>query len=185
MEDKETLCIYCDKTCDVIIWNGLYNEEEESIYLCERCHRHLQRKDALSLKALRIVSQRACANLASDEQSFFYRMDLSALSVVLDEDNGKEVEKAEPERQVVVATYYTPQSVFKVPKGKDINKAHSYWVKYNTLHIFWTKEDEDNDNLEEIEPYWDVQEIDCKYPQDTEVELAEDHNIESSEDDEE
>ena len=187
MEDKETLCIYCDKPCDVIIWNGLYNEEEESIYLCERCHRHLQRKDALSLKALRIVSQRACANLASDEQSFFYRMDLSALSVVLDEDNGEEVEKAEPERQVVVATWWPPQSIFKVPKGKDINKAHIYCVKYNILYIYWTKEDEDNKIVEEIEAHFDIEDTMCyKYPQSTRCELAEDHNIESSdeEDDE-
>ena len=90
----------------------------------------------------------------------------------------------EPERQVVVATYYSPQSVFKVPKGKDINKAHSYWVKYNTLYIYWTKEDEDNDDVETIESYFDVNEMDCKWPQETEVELAEDHNVYSSDDDE-
>ena len=95
MEDKETLCVYCDKPCDVIIWNGLYDEEDESIYLCERCHRHLNREDTQSLKALRIASQRACANLASGGQSFFDRMDLSALSIVLDEDNGAEVDKVQ------------------------------------------------------------------------------------------
>ena len=91
----------------------------------------------------------------------------------------------EPERQVVVATYYAPESVFKVPKGKDINKAHSYWVKYNTLYIYWTKEDEDNNDVEMIEPHFDANEmVDCKWPEDTEVELAEDHNIDSSDDDE-
>jgi len=77
-DNNEPLCVYCDKPCDVIIWNGLYDEEDESIYLCERCHRHLQREDVLSLTALRIVSQRTCARLASDKQSFFYRMNLSA-----------------------------------------------------------------------------------------------------------
>ena len=54
--------------------------------------------------------------------------------------------KKEPERQVVVATYYSAQSVFKVPECKDINTAHDWWVKYNTLHIYWTEEDADNDN---------------------------------------
>ena len=94
--------------------------------------------------------------------------------------DNKDINK-EPERQVVVATYYAPESVFKVPKGKDINKAHSYWVKYNTLYIYWTKEDEDNDNVEQIEPHFDARDnCSFKYPQSTEVELAEDHNVESS-----
>ena len=87
-------------------------------------------------------------------------------------DNNKNMKK-EPEWQVVVATYH---SVFKVPKGKDINKAHSYWVKRNTLDICWTKEDEENDNAEEIEAHLDV---DYKSPQQTKVECAEDWNIKS------
>ena len=106
------------------------------------------------------------------------RLDMSANA---DKKNMKKI----VERQVVVATYYPPESVFKVPKGKDINKAHSYWVRYNTLYIYWTKEDEDNDNVEEIEPHWNAREGDYKRPQETEVELAEDHGIESSDDDEE
>ena len=101
------------------------------------------------------------------------------MSANADKKNMKEV----VERQVVVATYYAPSSVFKVPKGKDINKAHSYWVKYNTLHIYWTKEDEDNENVEEIRPTLNATEAsNYYYPQETEVELAEDYNIESSDD---
>jgi len=97
-------------------------------------------------------------------------------------DNKKDMKK-EPERQVVVATYYSPSSVFKVPKGKDINKAHEWWIKYDTLYIYWTKEDEDNKNVEEIEPTLKACEAsDYKYPQETEVELAEDNNISSSDD---
>ena len=93
-EDDDPKCIYCDKRCDVIIWNGRYGNEDESIYLCDRCNRHLERPDTRELQALRIVSQRDCTDLASGGQSFFDRKSLSALSVVLDEDNGKDVEKA-------------------------------------------------------------------------------------------
>ena len=100
-------------------------------------------------------------------------------------DNKEENKNIDVERQVVVATYYPPSSVFKVPKGKDINKAYFYWVRYDTLYIYWTKEDEDNENVEEIEPHWDASErIDYKWPQETEVELAEDCGIELSDDDE-
>ena len=101
------------------------------------------------------------------------------MSANADKKNMKEV----LERQVVVATYYRPSSVFKVPKGKDINKAHSYGVKHNTLYIYWTKEDEDNDNFQEIEPHFNAtEENDFKYPQETEVELAEDHAIDDDDD---
>ena len=93
-EEDDTACIYCDKPWGVIIWNGLYDDERVSIYLCDRCNRHLERPDTRELQALRIVSQRACTDLASGGQSFFEKMDLSALSMVLDEDNGTEVEKA-------------------------------------------------------------------------------------------
>ena len=101
-------------------------------------------------------------------------------------DNKEENKNIDVERQVVVATYYEPSSVFKVPKGKDINKAYFYWVRYDTLYIYWTKRDEDNKNLEEIRPHLKASEAsDYKYPQETEVELAEDNNISSSDDDDE
>ena len=104
------------------------------------------------------------------------------MSANADNKNMKEV----VERQVVVATYCAPSSVFKVPKGKDINKAHKWWVKYNTLYIYWTKRDEENNNIEIFEPHWNARdEMDCKHPQETEVELAEDHAIELSDDDDE
>ena len=103
------------------------------------------------------------------------------MSANADKENMKEI----VERQVVVVTYYAPSSVFKVPKERDINKAHNWWVKWNTLYIYWTKEDDDNDNVEEIEPHLDASEsIDYKWPQEEEVELAEDHDIESSDDEE-
>ena len=97
------------------------------------------------------------------------------MSANADKKNMKEV----VERQVVVASC---SSVFKVPKERDINKAHSYGVKHNTLYIYWTKRDEENDNFEEIRPHWNG--YSCKYPQEVVVELAEDHAIESSDDDE-
>ena len=58
-------------------------------------------------------------------------------------DNNKIRKKESQRQEVVVATYYSPHSIFKISKGKDINKAHSHWVKYNLLYIYWTKEDED------------------------------------------
>ena len=56
-EEDDTACIYCDKPWGVIIWNGLYDDERVSIYLCDRCNRHLERLDTQELQALRIVSQ--------------------------------------------------------------------------------------------------------------------------------
>jgi hypothetical protein len=52
-------------------------------------------------------------------------------------------------RQIILMyeypTYYPPKSVFKVPKGKDINDAHDTCItESNTIHIYWTKEDYDN-----------------------------------------
>ena len=72
----------------------------------------------------------------------------------------------------------------KFPKQKTSTR---HTVKYNTLHIYWTKEDEDNANVEEIEQHFDSNDYSFKYPELTEVELAKDHNIESSdeEDDDE
>ena len=97
MEEKkeDPLCVYCDEPCDVILWNGLYGDEDVSLYLCSRCFRQLNRKDTPSLQALRVVSEVSRTQLATGEQSCFDRPSLSALSVVLDEDNGDEVEKAQ------------------------------------------------------------------------------------------
>ena len=52
------------------------------------------------------------------------------------------------ETQVVLSIV---QTVFKVPKGKDINKAYYYDIYLNKLCIFWTEEDRENDTPEEIE----------------------------------
>ena len=84
--------------------------------------------------------------------------------------------KEEVKRQVVVAQMCLPDSYFKVPKGKDINKAHKWWVESNTLHIYWTKKDEDNKNVEEIDSYYDNGAINAAdYPvKETWVNLAED-----------
>ena len=50
-EDDDPKCIYCDKRCDVIIWNGGYDDEMVSINLCDRCNRHLERLDTRELQA--------------------------------------------------------------------------------------------------------------------------------------
>ena len=81
--------------------------------------------------------------------------------------------KKEPERQVVVAKYY---DFYKVPKGKDINKAHQWWVKHGTLYVQWTKEDK---AFEEITS--DVFNDTCR-PNEEEVGIAKDWGIESSDD---
>ena len=52
----------------------------------------------------------------------------------------------------------------KAPK-EETSTTHKYWVRYNTLYIYWTKEDEDNENVEEVEPTLDAtQASDYKYP---------------------
>ncbi len=62
------------------------------------------------------------------------------------------------ERQVVVTTYSVCE-VYKVPKGKDIKKAHEHWIKSgeSILCVYWTEEDKKNDRVEEFKvvQHWD------------------------------
>lgn len=87
-------------------------------------------------------------------------------------------------RKVVRATYYAPESVFKIPDGLDLEDESvvKFWgVKYNTLHIHYVDGRE-----EELEPYFDaVDSSDYKYPQETEIEDADDCNVDYSEDEDE
>ena len=88
-------------------------------------------------------------------------------------------------RKVIRATYYLPESIFKIPDGLDLeDKSIVKWwgVKYNTLHIHYVDGRE-----EEIEPYFDgcCHSIDFKYPQETEIVDADDCGTIEYTDDEE
>ena len=87
-------------------------------------------------------------------------------------------------RKVVRATYYAPESVFKIPDGLDLEDESvvKFWgVKYNTLHIHYVDGRE-----EELEPTLNaLDSSDYKYPQETEIEDADDCNVDYSEDEDE
>jgi len=87
-------------------------------------------------------------------------------------------------RKVVCATYYAPESVFKIPDGLDLEDKSvvKFWgVKYNTLHICYVDGRE-----EELEPHFNaVDSSDYKHPQETEIEDADDCNVDYSEDEDE
>ena len=67
-------------------------------------------------------------------------------------------------RKVVVAAYYSPESVFKLPHGLDLEDTDvvEWWtVKYNCLHIKYVGIDQ----IEDVEPVWDAMEsCDLKHP---------------------
>ena len=84
-------------------------------------------------------------------------------------------------RKIVHIDYHC-DGYFKIPDGLDLEDktvVESWGVKYNTLYIYYVDGRE-----EEIEPVWDI-EPDWKYPNNCEIEDAEDYNVEYSEDEEE
>jgi len=87
-------------------------------------------------------------------------------------------------RKVVRATFYAPDSVFKIPDGLDLEDKSvvKFWgVKYNTLYIYYVDGRE-----EDIEPYFDASEsTDYKYTKETEIVDADDCGIEYTDDEEE
>jgi len=87
-------------------------------------------------------------------------------------------------RKVVCATYYAPESVFKIPDGLDLEDKSvvKFWgVKYNTLYIHYVDGHE-----EELEPTLNaLDSSDYKHPQETEIEDADDCSVDYSEDEDE
>jgi hypothetical protein len=76
-------------------------------------------------------------------------------------------------RLVVFAEYYTPESVFKIPDGLDLEDktiVKQWWVKYNTLNIQYVGEEEEV----WINPVWDASENDFKWPRECEIRPADD-----------
>lgn len=84
-------------------------------------------------------------------------------------------------RKVVRVEYYC-KSFFKIPDGLDLadeTVVEGWGVKWNTLYISYVDGRE-----EKIDSVYDL-EYDCKYPDNCEIEDAEDYNVEYSEDEEE
>ncbi len=79
-------------------------------------------------------------------------------------------------QQVVVAEYYAPEVVFKVPKGIDLNDksvVENWFVRRHTLYIKYVGKDKE----EEHEPVFETEE-DFKFPNKEEVMKREDCELE-------
>jgi len=76
------------------------------------------------------------------------------------------------DRKVVVAAYYSPESVFEIPDGLDLEDTDvvEWWaVKYNCLHIKYVGIDQ----VEDVESVWDAMEsFDMKRPSNCTIEDA-------------
>jgi len=86
-------------------------------------------------------------------------------------------------RQVVVATYYNPQSLFEIPKGLDLEDksvVKDWGVKWNVLHIKYVNGEEKT-----INPTRDARDDDLKRPEECEIIPAEDAGYEYDEEEEE
>jgi hypothetical protein len=99
-------------------------------------------------------------------------------------------------RKVVVARWWTPKSVFKIPNNLDLedkNIVKEWWVKYNTLYIKYideenyikyTGEKPNKDNTQEIENNDDSY-TDYQWPEEQQIADADDYGVEYEEDEEE
>ena len=86
-------------------------------------------------------------------------------------------------RKVVVAKFYAPRIVFKIPDGIDLEDktvVKKWWVRNGTLYINFV--DGHNEEIDE-EYSTGFEELDCV--QETVIEDAEDWNVEYSQDEEE
>ncbi len=76
----------------------------------------------------------------------------------------------------VVIANYNLQSIFKIPKGLDLEdktQVKSWWIKWNTLKIELVDE-----TILNVKPEFDVMENDLKYPSDDPtIEDAEDYGM--------
>ena len=83
-------------------------------------------------------------------------------------------------RKVVRATYYPPDSVFRIPDGIDLEDktvVENWWVRYDQLHIEYV----DGREGDVIESEWQM-EIDTKHPDELEIIDADDGCVEYEED---
>ena len=83
-------------------------------------------------------------------------------------------------RQVVMATYHAPESIFEIPDGLDLEDKSvvEYWeVKYNELTIVYV-----NGKEETIAPTWDAADNQFKHPKECEILPAKDIPYEYEED---
>ena len=108
-------------------------------------------------------------------------------------------------RKILVANYYRPYSVFKIPDNLDLEDTtivKRWEVMWNELHITYTTKENyilyvrkepkkneeyrrgDKDDLTQVIQADNEYEIDYKRPEDTEIADAEDYCIEYEEDDE-
>lgn len=86
------------------------------------------------------------------------------------EETKCEEPECEEKRQVVIATYAPPRYTYVVPKGFDLNnkeQVKEYWVKYGTLYIRLT-----NKKVLKVEALHGLEDPDYKYPDETEIEDA-------------
>jgi hypothetical protein len=77
--------------------------------------------------------------------------------------DGREKKQPIMSQKVVVAEYYAPETIFKIPKGidlKDKTKVEDWYVRYNTLCIKFV----DKDKVQEIEASFES-EVDYKSPE--------------------
>jgi len=85
-------------------------------------------------------------------------------------------------RQIVSAIFPGPEVIFKIPDGLDLEDktvVEFWFVKWGTLHIHYI-------NGEEKEIEWEYEpEMDFKDPESSEIEDADEHDIEYEEDKEE
>ena len=86
-------------------------------------------------------------------------------------------------RKVVIAKYYTPQSVFGIPDGLDLEDdevVEEWEVKYNTLLIKYIGKEE----VEVIEPSWVLCDNELDYPEDYNIEDADGYGYDYPDDEE-
>jgi len=86
-----------------------------------------------------------------------------------------EEEKLKMSQQVVVAEYYGPEVVYKVPKGIDLNDksvVENWFVRRHTLYIKYVGKDKE----EKLEPVFDTEQ-DFKFPNKEEVMKREDYEL--------
>ena len=103
------------------------------------------------------------------------------------ENNTSSTKNIKDNRKVVVAEFYAPRIIFKIPDGIDLeNKTvvKKWWVRSGTLYINFV--DGHNEEIEE-EYCTGIEELgsDYYFPEEAVIEDADDWNVEYSEDEEE
>lgn len=127
-------------------------------------------------------------------------------TIVSQTNSADNTKNTKDNRKIVVASYYRPYSIFKIPDNldlKDTTIVKGWEVKWNKLYITYTtkenyilyvgKEPEkneeygrgDEDDLTQVIQLYEESDPDYKYPEDQEIVDAEDYCVEYEEDDEE